>query len=569
MNDHAAVVDSGSTPPERPGAGLNQDQTPAASARVPWSLGIGGLLILVGMLPCLVVYGVNLWSREPYQFFPLAMAGGMFLAWHRLRLASDLPSSASPRIGLTVVAAGGMLLAGASWAWSPWLGTIAALIVLVGVSWTLGGWRLLRTLLPAFLMLAILIRPPLNYDLKLTLALRHLAVQMSSCLFDSVFAVPHFVSGNMIELAKTRLLVEEACSGINSALYVIAFGLFWGLWRRRPVWHVLLLCLASPSFVLLGNLGRITLGGTLQYRHNIDLLHGWQHEVFGLVLFAAYMTLVMSTDAFFAFFTVSAPSSERSSVPAPPDPDPGPGRPVRPMLREILAGSSRLFSPHWALLAGVVFALLAPVQIGKAWMENRAVAAEAPSKKVPANLREGAKFSAPAEMGGWKRVDKEKAQGNVSYLELVSLYSHTWDYQNGRMRAQVALDYPYYDFHDLTECYRNQGWQIDYMGWKGDLGKGINPFVEVTMKKKPVVSGYLLFGGFTGAGKWVDDSFALRTRGRFGLGASYLPVPTYQVQVLVTAYAPLNELEKQQVMQLFSEARDILSKQLLAQLKQP
>ena len=89
------------------------------------------------------------------------------------------------------------------------------------------------------------------------------------------------------------------------------------------------------------------------------------------------------------------------------------------------------------------------------------------------------------------------------------------------------------------------------------------------MKKKPVVSGFLLFGGFTGTGKWVDDSFALRTRGRFGLGASYLPVPTYQVQTLVTAYAPLNELEKQQVMQLFSEARDVLSKQVLARLKQP
>ena len=530
---------------------------------------MGGLLILTGILPCLVVYGINLWNREPYQFFPLAIAGAIFLAWHRLRLTTEIPLSASPWIGLAILAAGGMLLAVASWVWSPWVGTIAAMVVLVGVTWTLGGWPLLRTLLPAFLMLVILIRPPLNYDLKLTLVLRQLAVRMSSCLFDSVFAVPHFVSGNVIELAKTRLLVEEACSGINSALYVIAFGLFWGLWRRRPAWHILLLCLASPSFVLLGNLARITLGGTLQYRHNIDLLHGWHHEVFGLVLFTAYMTLVMSTDAFFAFFTVSAPSSAQSSKPATPLPGAGPCRPVSPILQEILAGSSKLFSPRWALVAGVVFALLAPVQIGKAWMENRAVATEAPSKKVPTNLREGTKFSVPAELGAWKRADQEKAQGNVSYLELVSLYSHTWVYQNGRMTAHVALDYPYYDFHDLTECYRNQGWLVEYMDWKGDSAKGINPFVEVSMKKKPVVSGFLLFGGFTGTGKWVDDSFALRTRGRFGLGASYLPVPTYQVQTLVTAYAPLNELEKQQVMQLFSEARDVLSKQVLARLKQP
>src|SRR5207253_3295331 len=166
--------------------------------------------------------------------------------------------------------------------------------------WTVGGRRLLRSQAPALLLMAAIIPPPLSLDTRLADSLRILAVNWSSHLLD-MLGVIHYRSGNVIELPGKTLLVEEACSGINSLLITMAGCLFYMLWRRASVISTILALMGSVSFVVLGNLIRITLGAWLKFHRNIDILSGWPHQAIGLLLFASYMLLIFSLERFLFF----------------------------------------------------------------------------------------------------------------------------------------------------------------------------------------------------------------------------------------------------------------------------
>ena len=87
------------------------------------------------------------------------------------------------------------------------------------------------------------------------------------------------------------------------------------------------------------------------------------------------------------------------------------------------------------------------------------------------------------------------------------------------------------------------------------------------MRKKPLTSGYLLFGGFTETGQWAGEDFNRLVQGRFSAAGAEISTTTYQVQALHMSYAPVSLAEKQQMLRLFAEARQLLVQQVLGQLK--
>jgi hypothetical protein len=92
-------------------------------------------------------------------------------------------------------------------------------------------------------------------------------------------------------------------------------------------------------------------------------------------------------------------------------------------------------------------------------------------------------------------------------------------------------------------------------------------YFDLDMRKKPLTSGCVLFGGFTEDGQWAGEDFNRQVQGRFSAGGAAPLPPTYQVQVLYSSYAPLTAAEKQQMLGLFVEARQLLLQQVLGQLK--
>ena len=423
---------------------------------------------------------------------------------------------------------------------------------LAGVAWWIGGWKLLRATVPALVLVLTIIPPPLALDAELMLHLRGLAVRWSSRLLDTL-GVIHSLSGNVIELPRQKLLVEEACSGINSVLFTLAACLFYLLWRRRSVGRILVCLPCALAGVLLGNVIRITLGAWLEFRQGIDILSGWRHELVGLVLLAMYLALIVSLDELLDF--LAHPMWAPAAAPAAPAAAPAPVDTVRVRAR---------LAPRWGWVAGCAFALLGVAGLGRGWLHYHGQKAEFVMAAKSA-LRAGATFTMPEQIGNWKRLNSAVPLHKV---ETQGIFSQVWHYQKGETVASVALDYPFRGYHDVTVCYTLQGWRITRQ--ERQAGEGTNgspPLMEVEMNREPVSQGSLWFSTVDEQGHWLEmPVLERRVLDRWKLSGRIEPA-SYRVQVLVTGYGPLSPAEREPARQLFEDARKLLAQQLFGQMQ--
>src|SRR5947208_154511 len=110
------------------------------------------LLFAFGYAPLLALFFANLWGRPHYQFFPLVLAGAGLLAWTRL---AEMPRPFEPgrsTLAVTFFLLSFLCLVAGTVVWSPWLGSLAVMVGLVGVIWLAGSTKLLRAMAPALLL---------------------------------------------------------------------------------------------------------------------------------------------------------------------------------------------------------------------------------------------------------------------------------------------------------------------------------------------------------------------------------------------------------------------------------
>lgn len=500
----------------------------ADSGFKPWTL----WLILVGFLPLASVFFSNLWLAPQYQFFPFALAGIGVICRARFKdlegpLSAGNPASAAAGLGFSFA-----LLVAATFLWSPWIAAVSAVFGAAAVFYWIGSGRLLRAMLPGLVLLVTLIPPPGSLDERFTILLRKVAVVASSRLLD-VFGVIHVLAGNIIELPGQRLLVEEACSGINSVVFVTFACLFYLFWKRRPFYYFLVSLPLMVCFVLLGNVVRITSGAWLLWALKINILSGWKHELVGLILFASYLILIVSLDH---LLTVPALAGAKQARKAPPAPDQGPELPRS--------------APGWVGMAGCAFGLLGLVQTGVAVQHLLKPKGVTPSQ-VASIGQIG--FEMPVQLGSWVSV-AEAAEG-AARVELLGKFSKTWQFRQGNLIASVAVDYPFVGYHDVANCYTSAGWVIN--GRKTvDRGGSRAPIDQVAMFQEGLSHATLMFGCADGNGVWVRRPGELADRWKAFAGEQ----PTsYQLQVLVRGSVPLapDDLELQR--ELFWEAGRALS----------
>jgi exosortase len=496
-------------------------------------------LLALGFVPLVGIFLRLSWDRPIYQFFPLAIFGAGMFAW-RVISESSLPLAVGSPWGERLLwGAMGLVFMAACVLWSPWLGYIAFLLGLIAVQWSLGGKTLVKAMIPVGLMLLTFLPPPLGWDQLLTLRLRSVAVDTSSSLLDCLQVV-HVRDGNTLQLPGRQLLVAEACSGINSFVLCNAFCLFWLLWQRRTLWW---LCLALPAtslFVVLGNIFRITFGTAAFYYWKVDLLDGWPHEMFGLVLLLVYCLVVMSSDVLLAFIF------ERSTrMPATAGAGVDPAAP---------AGQERVILGHkW------VGPLLALIGLGVAathvFLGGRH--GVAPLAKLSFSSPE-LKLSLPDHLAGWDRINT--GSGDLSLVQVLGVHSIGWRFRREGVSATVSVDYPLDGFHNVRVCYEGQGWhalaedemqvpgQKDLHALKLSLAQSFQ-FAEVWHS---VVNNQ---------GEWIDPPKAVR------FGETMLPQAGYRIQTIIGGYARVTPAEEEGAESLFLAARRELLPQMVAQLR--
>ena len=512
-------------------AAVRVARSPAAARRtiVILALTVAGLTL--GELPLLWKFFIDLWQRPQYQFFPLVLLAAPFMAAACLEdVPADDVRPGSLGIAITLWMLAWTTLAVGAAAYWKWMAPVSTLLLLAGCVWKIGGGRLLRALVPVGMILALLIPPPGHYDDALLVALRKTAVACSGRVLDAV-GVPIFLQGAVIQIPGERLMVEEACSGINSMLAVLCFTVMLSFWKRLPrLWLVLLLP-AAFAYVFWANVLRISMCAFAKQRWGIDLLSGGIHELLGVLLFVGCMGLVISTVQLVQIL------SARPAITTDATHD------VRPhTISHRSAGGSRA----WVILAGV-FALTGIGVYAR-------TAAAWPVSQLPG----GASFNLPRSIAGWTQVDRDAEipeRAEVSGHE-----SHLWQYQLNGRRVTIGLDYPFYGYHDATTCYVLAGWKILSTAEGSVDAGGRQPFA-VAMEKPPLAQGSLLFALCDEKGVWWQrpadhpGESSITTDLRLAHERA-LASPLVQVQALSVEYQPMNAAQRADVQRLFNGAAD-------------
>lgn len=153
--------------------------------------------------------------------------------------------------------------------------------------------------------------PPGTYA-RLTLSLQ-LFVSENTVRILHLFGVAAVRHGNIIELARATVGVEEACSGVRSLVSCIFAGLFFSATLvRRPWARALLILLAAPLALVMNFLRSLIL--TLLANGGVNIAGTW-HDLTGFAVLGV-------TAALLGGLALLLERHERPTVPANPTPPP-------------------------------------------------------------------------------------------------------------------------------------------------------------------------------------------------------------------------------------------------------
>jgi exosortase len=231
------------------------------------------------------------WRDNPnYSHGVLILPISLFLVW-RMRREIASTKVVPSWWGIGVVALGVLLqivgLRGDVTIFQGW----AFLLVLAGLVWSWFGWSMLvRVRFPlAFLLFMVPILPVLmnvvSFRLKVLAA--DGAVRLASAL-----GAPVVQRGMELYFPSGILTVENACSGLNSLVALMALGALFGHMASGSGWKAWTLFLLSIPVAIAANVVRITSLAVMAAVTDTETASGVFHDVGGFLLFGVALLLL-------------------------------------------------------------------------------------------------------------------------------------------------------------------------------------------------------------------------------------------------------------------------------------
>jgi exosortase len=523
------------------------------------ALGLLGL----AHLPFLTVYFAGVWQLEHYQFFPFALfalAGIYYARADRERIQLSWAGRGAITIDIL------LLLSSSLTNW-PKLTAVSFGFFCFAV--TSGTWeyQIRRRLTSLTLLFVVLITPPRGLDLYAIFWLQEKTTWLASRLLEQLGHL-HLRRGNIIELPNKQLLVEEACSGVQSLFTVLFLAILIVCWQRRPVLHTALLLPAGFVFAGTMNVFRVVAIAVAWQNGPLDLSQGWQHDALGYVALLVAILLLMSTDALLHFFL--APFDDQ-------------------MFGPFAGMYSNPFTMIWNFCCGGLVSSK-PVQataLGsrRKWLTAGclgAVALVATSVQgviLYAGGREQVTITdsdlsifeegvLPEQVAGFRvfNYSTESRRLDSNWGQ----YSNIWQLNGSGLSVVVSCDHPFLDWHYLNLCYTGAGWTVQQMGERAD-DPGWRSATFRLRNEQLGRHGRVIYSHFYANGRPMQPSTPAislryvvdRVRHHFSAGLwSTLSEPTdrttYQIQVFAESNREMTVEQLRDLSKLHLETRTLL-----------
>ena len=270
-----------------------QERGLAALFRAHWPILLGFGIMAI---PSVIRLAEQVWPLEIGAHGPIVLATGIWLLFHIRGELAALASKPPVLLALLGFAVGVALYAFgrpydliALEAAGVYVFFLAAAVLILGV-------RPMRKNVFPFLYLAFLIPVPGWMLDQITAPLRMFVSTVSTGTLETL-GYPIDRQGIVIFIAQYRLLVEDACSGMNSLIGLVAVMLFYiYIIHRASLRYSLMLAAAIIPIAVFVNIVRVMALILLTYYAGDEVAQGFLHVTTGIVLFAAALALTILLD---------------------------------------------------------------------------------------------------------------------------------------------------------------------------------------------------------------------------------------------------------------------------------
>jgi exosortase len=264
-----------------------------AGVRRHWPLAIGFATVAV---PAVADLARVPWAQEFGAYGPIVLVTGLWLLW---RNQSAIRAGAEPgATWLTLCLLAPSLAGFAVGKALDFVSLEAAGVFGAGLAIfyaKFGAKMVIRQWFP-LLYLAFVVPPPPSLLADVTAPLKDFVSMVSTGILGAV-GLPVARQGVTIFVAQYQLLVEDACSGMNSIVGLLAVGLLYVYLVRGANWvYMLLISALTLPIAIFANIVRIMVLILLTYYAGNDVAQGYLHFTAGIMLFAIAIVCVFSID---------------------------------------------------------------------------------------------------------------------------------------------------------------------------------------------------------------------------------------------------------------------------------
>ena len=161
-----------------------------------------------------------------------------------------------------------------------------------GLAVYFGGWVWLRQLLfPIGLLLLALPIPNILFN-QIAFPLQLIASDYATRVIK-LLGIPALREGNVIELARMKLQVVEACSGIRSLVSLAALAVVYVYFTESRWWRRIALVVAVIPIAIIANALRVAGTGLLAHYRGVQAAEGFLHSFSGLMVFLVAVLLLI------------------------------------------------------------------------------------------------------------------------------------------------------------------------------------------------------------------------------------------------------------------------------------
>lgn len=415
-------------------------------------------------LPLLLIYFRELMQQPHYQFAPFVLA---FVAMYVYVRRGELGRL---RFSVRGVWANGFLLLAVPFVlfgnlrFDPEFIGIGCFLIAASLLARTRGRETGESLLPVVFALALIVRLPFGLDNRIITGLQRLTSQVASRVLD-LFGINHLLSGNVIRMENRPFMVEEACGGIQSFFLLLFCALAWVAWTRRGLLRSILLVLAAVGWAIVCNSARVL---TICASHSwwqIDLASGIPHVLIGYFFMFLAIGLLISTDFLFEFLLGRGEVVENVRRSRLSQLLFG-GRPQRKEtsdsgLLPVMVSKPLVFGVCLVLAAVAVVPLVAAgPTVFYRQLTKKFIVRDISQAALP----ETTSFSLPPNLTiDWKRekYEVEQRELNSEWGSRSSRWVVKSESFSPPIELALSLDYPFSGWHELTVCYRGNGWVME------------------------------------------------------------------------------------------------------------